>query len=283
MAIDPIEAERQFKIDFHEFYGLLERGLVCLLGVWGIVISASAGSSVPTASTNIIGDSLSFHGSAHRFHANVISALEHPSNPLYSTLGSGPVLAYVGIAFAICFCIGPPIGAYFASRPLPSSFRASGFELNVYAMPAFITLVLLVLETIFLVVALPETRGKRAQAPAEKAQANGISNGTHTNGTSTATNGHTNGHANGHANGNGVTKATANGKANGNGVVSNGNGKANGHHHEAQCTVQQRISTLSVLRRLHFLFLGLFSGMEFTLTFLTFDRKSPAQLACHAV
>ena len=110
-------------------------------------------------------------------------------------------LAHVGIAFAICFCIGPPIGAYFASRPLPTSFSASGYELNVYATPAVFTLILLSLETAFLVFALPETRGKRAQAPAEKAQANGVSNGTHTNGTSTATNGHTNGHANGHANG----------------------------------------------------------------------------------
>lgn len=72
-------------------------------------------------------------------------------------------LAHVGIAFAIWFCIGPPIGAYFASRPLPSSITASGFELNVYATPALLTLVLLVLETVFLAVALPETRGKRVQ------------------------------------------------------------------------------------------------------------------------
>jgi hypothetical protein len=39
-----------------------------------------------------------YQGTAHRFHANVISALEHPSNPLYSTLGSGSVLEYIGIA-----------------------------------------------------------------------------------------------------------------------------------------------------------------------------------------
>lgn len=150
---------------------------------------------------------------------------------------------------------------------------ASGYELNVYATPAVLTLILLLLETAFLFFALPETRGKRAQAPAPKAQTNGVhTNGAQTNGSSTATNGHTNGHANGHANGNGATK-DSNGKANGNGVVSNGNGKANGHP-VSQGTVEQRIKTLSVLRRLHFLFLGLFSGMEFTLTFLTFDRKS---------
>ena len=66
-------------------------------------------------------------------------------------------LASVGIAFAICFCVGPPIGAYFASRPFPPNI-IQGLELNIYATPAALTLVLLVLETIFLVVALPETR-----------------------------------------------------------------------------------------------------------------------------
>ncbi|KAI0770811.1 MFS general substrate transporter [Irpex lacteus] len=150
-------------------------------------------------------------------------------------------LAHVGIAFAICFCIGPPIGAYFASRPLPSSFRASGFELNVYATPALITLVLLVLETIFLAVALPETRGKRAQIPASEKKASEKLNG---NGTATS-------------NGNGV--ANIHGKANGNGT------------RQVIAPVAERLSILARLRRLHFLFLGLFSGVEFTLTFLTFD------------
>ncbi|KIV85846.1 hypothetical protein PV11_01500 [Exophiala sideris] len=112
MIIDPIEAERQFKIDFHEFYALLERGLVYLLGVWGIVITSSApttdheqsrpnttpyiktvGSSGP-----IIGDSRTFHGAAHRFHANVLAALDHPSNPLHAILGTGDTRAYIGVA-----------------------------------------------------------------------------------------------------------------------------------------------------------------------------------------
>lgn len=37
----------------------------------------------------------------------------------------------------------------------------SGIELNIYATPALITLVLLLLETLFLAIALPETRGMR--------------------------------------------------------------------------------------------------------------------------
>ncbi|KAJ7129548.1 major facilitator superfamily domain-containing protein [Mycena epipterygia] len=127
-------------------------------------------------------------------------------------------LAHVGIAFAICFCIGPPIGAYFASRPLPASMNTLGLDLNVYAVPAAITLVLLVLETLFLILALPETRGKRMQPPTEKA-----------------------------ANGASPSKSAR------------------------KASVDQRISILKTLRRLHFLFLGIFSGVEFTLTFLTFD------------
>lgn len=136
-------------------------------------------------------------------------------------------LAHVGIAFAICFIIGPPIGAYFASRPVPYSLNLNGKELNIYATPAILTLILLVAETVFLMVALPETRGRKAvQPPTEKV----------------------NGHANGHANGSSKPAAKSS--------------KAN---------VESRIKTLKELKKLHFWFLGAFSGVEFTLTFLTFD------------
>ena len=141
-------------------------------------------------------------------------------------------LAHVGIAFAICFCIGPPIGAYFASRPLPKSMNSLGLDLNVYAVPAFLTLVLLVVETAFLVVALPETRGrKRISAPQEKPKTPPV-------------------------------------HENGNGKHSSGPSKP-----VSERTVQSRINVLQALRRLHFFFLAIFSGVEFTLTFLTFDRK----------
>ncbi|EPQ59477.1 MFS general substrate transporter [Gloeophyllum trabeum ATCC 11539] len=69
-------------------------------------------------------------------------------------------LASIGIAFALCFCLGPPIGAYFASQPLPSSL-AAGVELNVYALPALLSLALLLAETAFLALCLPETKGTR--------------------------------------------------------------------------------------------------------------------------
>jgi MFS family permease len=133
-------------------------------------------------------------------------------------------LAHVGIAFAICFCIGPPIGAYFASRPVPLS-GALQMELNVYAVPALLTLALLVAETLFLAVALPETRNT---------QPNKYGNDDPTE-----------------VHVNEKWKATS-----------------------AVRSVKERTELLRVLRKLHFLFLGIFSGVEFTLTFLTFDRTS---------
>jgi MFS family permease len=128
-------------------------------------------------------------------------------------------LAHVGIAFAICFCIGPPIGAYFASRPPPPALKQWGIELNIYAIPAALTLVLLVAETAFLIVALPETRktgGKR-----------------------------------------GTNEVSS---------------KTNPRSYKLDATT--RLKVLKSLRKFHFQFLALFSGIEYTLTFLTFDRKS---------
>jgi hypothetical protein len=97
-----------------------------------------------------------------------------------------------------------------------------GIDLNIYAIPATLTLVLLVAETLFLIIALPETRnagGKvKADGPPSESEKN-------TNGTS------------------------------------------------PERDVPTRIRLLKSLRRVHFLFLALFSGVEFTLTFLTFDRK----------
>lgn len=50
----------------------------------------------------------------------------------------------------------PSIGAYFASRSLPN---AASDTWNVFALPAAISLGLLVIETLYLAVKLPETKG----------------------------------------------------------------------------------------------------------------------------
>ncbi|KAL2795148.1 hypothetical protein BJX66DRAFT_172663 [Aspergillus keveii] len=78
---DIAQAEIMFKLDFHEYYALLERALVHLLGVFGIAVSGVpknagwAGSGSGLAS--------------HRYHANVLDALDAKSSPLRSVLGSG--------------------------------------------------------------------------------------------------------------------------------------------------------------------------------------------------
>lgn len=46
----------------------------------------------------LIGDGRHFHGSAHRFHANVLSALDDVTHPLHGSLGVGEVRGYLGIA-----------------------------------------------------------------------------------------------------------------------------------------------------------------------------------------
>ena len=142
-------------------------------------------------------------------------------------------LALIGIAFSICFCIGPPIGAYFASKPLPASWNKWGIELNIYAAPALLTFLLLVAETVFLIFALPETRVKGSVGqggfPPEKDARDGKE----------------------------TTHGTASAPAR-----------------------QKRIALLKTLGRLNFYFLVLFSGVEFTFTFLTFDRKLILFLTC---
>jgi hypothetical protein len=146
-------------------------------------------------------------------------------------------LAYVGIAFAICFCIGPPIGAIFSQQPLPSSVVGFGYELNVYAGPAILTLILLSIETLFLMVFLPETRGKSPRPTQTEKE-----------------------------------KEKEKEKASAAASPKKSSSPAPPKISRKQ-SVEKRIALLKRLGRLHFAFLALFSGMEFTLTFLTFDCK----------
>ncbi|KAL4767902.1 hypothetical protein BDW60DRAFT_198920 [Aspergillus nidulans var. acristatus] len=77
-AIDAQEiaqAEIMFKLDFHEYYALLERALVHLLGVFGVTVSAK---------NNYTG-----WAASHRYHANVLDALQARDSPLRSVLGTG--------------------------------------------------------------------------------------------------------------------------------------------------------------------------------------------------
>ena len=74
-------------------------------------------------------------------------------------------LALVGLAFSLAFSTGPPVGAYLAKFPLDWQ------GVNIYALPALISLVLLVAETVVLAVALPETRSAQATSKPQTAVA----------------------------------------------------------------------------------------------------------------
>lgn len=101
---DRAEAELMFKLDFFEYYMLLERALVHLMGVFGVKITGGFGSAAAAASRSNNGRGLVANGngngngpatqtqtqsqSDHRFHANVLDALDDPRNPLYPVLGA---------------------------------------------------------------------------------------------------------------------------------------------------------------------------------------------------
>ncbi|KAI0003560.1 hypothetical protein F4779DRAFT_601388 [Xylariaceae sp. FL0662B] len=95
--------EIHFKLDFHEFYMLIERALVHLMGVFGIVIYAQRGfngNGVLNGNGNGHdvgpGESIKISGfreriSQHRYHANVLTALDDPTNPLHGVFGTADV------------------------------------------------------------------------------------------------------------------------------------------------------------------------------------------------
>ncbi|KAJ1801634.1 hypothetical protein LPJ59_000123 [Coemansia sp. RSA 2399] len=123
-------------------------------------------------------------------------------------------MALVGIAFAIGFTLGPSIGAYFAqlNPDLLLSGGSTVFEYAPFAMAALFSLVLLIVECVYLFVRLPETLHYASRA-------------TNTNGSKAKE----------------ASKSTP-------------------------------VALLRRLNYLHFAYLFFFSGMEYTLTFLTHDK-----------
>ena len=114
------EAETMFRVDFFEWYVLLERCLVCLLASVGVNVSAGydprngsgveyVGGRVGAArkmegggTEALIGDAKAFAGLGgygHRFHENVLAALDSVDrNPLHEILAKGRVREYFGVA-----------------------------------------------------------------------------------------------------------------------------------------------------------------------------------------
>lgn len=73
----PLDAERNFKIDFHEFYSWIEQAIVLLLHIFGVVVSRAGANG-----GGIYG---------HAYHHNVLKALEDELCPVHGALGRGDV------------------------------------------------------------------------------------------------------------------------------------------------------------------------------------------------
>lgn len=87
------EAELMFKLDFFEYYMLLERALVHLMGVFGIRVTGGFhhhGGAMANKNGNGNGSG-GEKRSDHRFHANVLEALDDVRNPLNESLGKDEV------------------------------------------------------------------------------------------------------------------------------------------------------------------------------------------------
>ncbi|KAI8606041.1 major facilitator superfamily domain-containing protein, partial [Dissophora ornata] len=156
-------------------------------------------------------------------------------------------LAMVGIAFAIAFTVGPALGAHFANKDLVALFPdLAQYGLHPFSGSALLAMVLLTVESLYLYAKLPETNSESWRLAVQqtvedekKAKAQG-------NGTSSAS-------------------ATENGSTH-----ANGSPKISPIIMDAERIVRLQHSYLRRLSLTHFAHLFLFSGMEFTLTFLTF-------------
>lgn len=94
------QAESMFKIDFFEFYTLLERYITDCLAVLGFSVSAAAPQSNFNALRYITNPDL--HRTrplaSHAFHANLLEALDNDKCPLHGSLGVQHVRIQLGLA-----------------------------------------------------------------------------------------------------------------------------------------------------------------------------------------
>ncbi|KAG6050282.1 hypothetical protein E4U17_006532 [Claviceps sp. LM77 group G4] len=97
------DAERNFKVDFHEFYAWIEQALVFLLLIFGVTVESAAwgrgrrdggGGGAGGGGGGGGGGARRGGGysSSHTYHHNVLKALEDTRNPLHGTLGRGTVI-----------------------------------------------------------------------------------------------------------------------------------------------------------------------------------------------
>ncbi|KAJ5404362.1 hypothetical protein N7509_004233 [Penicillium cosmopolitanum] len=97
LSAEIAHAQIMFKIDFHEYYALLERAIVHLLAIFNISVSSRRPAPSPAQSLHTTtfanGTGTGTGTGTHRYHANVLQALEEETTPLTPVLGSGKTIA----------------------------------------------------------------------------------------------------------------------------------------------------------------------------------------------
>ncbi|MCJ1307046.1 hypothetical protein MMC25_000692 [Agyrium rufum] len=144
----------------------------------------------------------------------------------------GATMALVGICFSIAFTFGPALGAALAS----TSYVAA----NPFATAASFSLFLIVVETVYLYLYLPETRPTAAAPSGSSQGVNGSVNEKEKK--------KTNGHANTSAQRSPATESSS-----------------------SSSSERMRTNSHTLLNSTHFLFIFFFSGLEFSLPFMTYD------------
>ncbi|ORY07300.1 hypothetical protein BCR34DRAFT_518478 [Clohesyomyces aquaticus] len=100
-------AESMFKLDFFEFYALLERYITQCLAILGVYVTASALGA--NNGLRLLTNPAAVRPSArpngpnhvhysHRFHENLLETLDQQENPLHQALGTQDVRIQLGLA-----------------------------------------------------------------------------------------------------------------------------------------------------------------------------------------
>jgi hypothetical protein len=89
-----------FKVDFFEFYTLLERYVTHCLSILGVSVSATGPRANINALRFITNPELARRRpeALHQFHANLLEALDDEKNPLHAALGIQDVRIQLGLA-----------------------------------------------------------------------------------------------------------------------------------------------------------------------------------------
>ncbi|KAF2640171.1 hypothetical protein P280DRAFT_28663 [Massarina eburnea CBS 473.64] len=94
------QAEAMFKVDFFEFYTLLERYITISLAIVGVYVSANA----PRVNVNALRFQTNPEWAktrpeaSHAFHANLLEAIDKESGPLHVSFGNSEVRPQLGLA-----------------------------------------------------------------------------------------------------------------------------------------------------------------------------------------